>query len=228
MKKLLLTAGLVSMLALAACGEDTQTEEDSNASNQEDTEETTLTDNSDEEEATDDEEAADEDPEDVIESDWETQVGETDANGNLLLLGRNDTIDTIETGPMTLNIPQVNIAEVLEWPEDIAEFYDFEPTGVIQIDMEVSNSSEDTVNFYPDQATITTSTGEQLESDVFTSDYIDGEFIGAVNKKGSVFFLLENSDPNEVEWVRILINSPHDNESFDTLGDEVDFQVDFN
>ncbi|WMM31804.1 hypothetical protein Q7C08_15815, partial [Shouchella clausii] len=88
------------------------------------------------------------------------------------------------------------------------------------------NSSDDTINFYIGQATITTNTGEQLEPDLLTSDHIGGEFIGAVNKSGSVRYMLESSDPNEIEWVRVLVDAPHD-ANFESVGDDIDVQIDF-
>lgn len=128
---------------------------------------------------------------------------------------------------MILTFPQVTVSEIVEWPEEIAEYYDFEPTGIIQIDMEVSNTEDEDINFYMDQAIITTSTGEQLEPDLLASDHIGGEFLGAVNKNGSIRYMLKNSDPNEVEWIRVLINAPSD-ENYDSVGEDVDIDILFN
>ncbi|MCM3380284.1 MULTISPECIES: hypothetical protein [Shouchella] len=221
MKKnnLLATLGLVSVITLAACGSDaTNASEKNNDTKQETTEKET--------DSTRDDSEAEDSEEDANEGDWEYQVGDMNEDGNFKLLARNDTSDTIETASISLHFPQVTVAEVVEWPEELADSYDFEPTGVIQIDMEVSNSSEDTINFYMDQATITTNTGEQLEPDLLTSDHIGGVFIGAVNKSGSVRYMLESSDPNEIEWVRVLINAPHD-ANFESLGHDIDVQIDF-
>ncbi len=80
--------------------------------------------------------------------------------------------------------------------------------------------------FFVGQATITTNTGEQIESDMLFSEHIDGEFIGAVKKSGTQFFILENSDPNEIEWVRVLISGPSD-EDWEDVGEDLDFTVEF-
>ncbi|MDQ0206250.1 hypothetical protein [Alkalicoccobacillus murimartini] len=223
MKKLLCSAGLISLLALTACGENQEaSSEDAESTSAESVEETNNG-----EEAADESTEETEDIEETVDNDWDHQVGDTNDDGSLLLLARNDSFDEIETGSMTLTLPQVTVSEVVEWPSEIAEFYEFEPTGIIQIDMELSNASEETILFYADQATITTSTGEQLEADFLASDHIDGDFIGAVNKSGSVRYMLKNSDPNEIEWVRVLIDAPHDEESFDNVGEKVDVQIDF-
>ncbi|MBM7839044.1 hypothetical protein JOC54_002314 [Alkalihalobacillus xiaoxiensis] len=229
-KNLLLSLGLVSVITLAACGESDDNDNNSNSETPAAAEES-----NDEAENTDDQETDNEDDansdadEAASDGDWETAVGETIENegGTFTLVARVDDIDTIESGPMTLDIPQLNVQEV-SLSGEILEFLDFEPTGIIQIDMEASNTSEDDINFYPSQATITTNTGEQLESHILLSDHIDGEFLGAVNKSGSIYYLLENSDPNEIETVRILINAPHTLEDWEDVGEKIDMQVTIN
>ncbi|PAF13712.1 hypothetical protein CHH59_12750 [Shouchella clausii] len=225
-KNLLVTLSLVSAITLSACGssDDTSASEESSDSKQETAETTEKeTDSKSGESESEDDDAKEEDSDG---GDWEHQVGDTNDDGTLRLLARNDTSETIETGPFTLDFPQVTVSEIVEWPEELTDVYDTEPTGVIQIDIEVSNSSEDTLRFHMDKATITTSTGEQLEPDFLSSDHLGGEFIGAVNKSGSVRYMLENSDPNEIEWVRILINGPSD-ENYERIGEDVDVQIDF-
>ncbi|MCM2674565.1 hypothetical protein [Alkalicoccobacillus plakortidis] len=220
-KYLLLSLGLVSVMALAACGTEDNAPETSNA--EETSQESKETVDTTQANVTEDDDA---DDEVSVDNDWEHQIGDTNDDGTIKLLMRNDTTDVLETGTMSLNLPQVTVSEIMEWSADLAEYYDFEPTGVIQIDMEVSNSSDDTINYYMDQATITTNTGEQLEPDLLSSDHIGGEFIGAVNKSGSVRYLLKDSNPNDVEWVRIIIDGPYD-ENLDAVGEDIDVQIDF-
>lgn len=224
MKKnyLFVTIGLVSAITLSACGGG----EDTNASDKNNDTEQETTENAESETTSSDESEFEENEEEETDGEWEYQVGDTNEDGSLKLLARNDTSETIETASISLDFPQVTVAEVVEWPADLADYYDFEPTGVIQIDVEVLNSSEETINFYIGQATITTSTGEQLEPDFLSSDHIGGEFIGSVNKSGSVRYMLESSDPNEIEWVRVLVDAPHD-ENFESVGDDIDVQIDF-
>ncbi|WP_078394349.1 hypothetical protein [Shouchella patagoniensis] len=217
MKKnhLLLSLGLVSVITLTACGEGADTDASVNESNDPQTEETASNENN-----------TNEEQEEETDSDWETQVGESvETEGGLFtLIARQDQIETVETGPMTLDIPQLNVQDV-KLSEDLIEFVGFEPTGIIQIDMEVSNTSDDDINFYASQATITTNTGEQLESDMWFSDHIDGEFLGQVNKSGSIYYFLTDSDLEEVESIRIMISAPNTIEDWEDVGEEVDFEV---
>ena len=99
---------------------------------------------------------------------------------------------------MILSISQVNTTYG-ELAGDLAAFMDTDAIHYIQIDMEVQNTSEETIAFYASQATITTNTGEQLESDMWLSDHLDGTYIGEVRKSGSQFLILENSNDEEIE-----------------------------
>lgn len=163
--------------------------------------------------------------EEEVSDEFETTVGETVTNegGSFTLLARATDIPTQEDGPMILNIPQVNTAYG-ELSGDLADFMDTDAIHYIQIDMEVENTSEETITFHASQATITTNTGEQLESDMWLSDHLDGTYIGEIRKSGSQFFILENSSAEEIEWVRIIISSPTD-ENYDRLGEGIDFRV---
>ncbi|KMK77026.1 hypothetical protein [Alkalihalobacillus pseudalcaliphilus] len=224
MKKYLLgTAILVGGLTLAACG-------DGNSSTDpvETEPESTETEGTGTVDSSEDDAGEDVTEDETIDEDgWETKVGETVENegGTFTLIARQDEVETIETGPMVLTIPQVN-ASSAELKGDLKAFLEADSIEYIQIDMEVENTSGDTISFYPAQATITTNTGEQLESDLWLSDHIDGDFIGQVSKEGSQFFILEKSKAEEIEWVRILINSPHDDD-WNDVGEDVDITVEF-
>ncbi|MCK0471439.1 hypothetical protein [Halalkalibacter sp. APA_J-10(15)] len=222
MKKGLLSLLLVMFIALlAACGTEEPSNTDESTNDDVDVEE-----NNDEEAQ---EEDTDADTEETTTSDngWDHQVGDVIENegGSFTLIARQDEIETQETGPMVLNVPQVN-ATSAQIEGELADFMETDEIEYIQIDFEVENTSEDTIIFYAGQATITTNTGEQLESDMWLSDHIDGEYIGAVRKSGSQFFILENSKAEEIEWVRILISSPSD-ENWDNVGEDLDFTVEF-
>jgi uncharacterized lipoprotein len=161
------------------------------------------------------------------EKDGKLEVGETreDSNGSFTLVARNGNESTFETGPMILTISQVNAISA-QVKGDLADFMETDALEYIQIDMQVENTSEDTITFYASQATITTNTGEQLESDMWLSDHIDGDFIGAVKKNGSQFFVLQNSKAEDIEWVRVIISAPND-ENWDNVGEKLDFKIEF-
>ncbi|NBG89591.1 hypothetical protein [Isachenkonia alkalipeptolytica] len=218
MRRLLLVMLLVLMMIVPGCSESNDHED---ATAGEETE-----DSNEEGESIDEDEPIDEEDEGEA-GEFETAVGETVSNesGDFTLINRASDIPTQEDGPIVLNIPQVNTAYA-ELKGEMVDYLERDSMHYIQIDMEVENTSSETIEFYASQATITTNTGEQLESDFWLSDHIEGTYIGEVRKSGSQFFILENSEAEDIEWVRIIISGPTD-EDWETLGEGMDFKVEF-
>ncbi|MEC2073595.1 hypothetical protein [Alkalihalophilus marmarensis] len=225
MKKIsLLTSVILAVSFLTACGnseEASSTEETEVEQTTSEAAEQPAAESNDESEKESDQSADNENGE------WETNAGDTIENeaGTFTLHARNDQVDIQESGPMTLSISQANTASG-ELKGEMADFLEKDQIEYIQIDMEVENSSEETISFYADQATITTSTGEQLEADIWMSDHIDGDYYGQVKKSGSVFFVLDNSNAEEIEWIRVLIDAPF-NEDWEDVGEKLDFKIEF-
>lgn len=223
-KNLLLTIGLVSALTLAACGSDDDASSTSDENQDNGSTETETTDDDSTEDEAEPEE--DEEPEDL--SDESTgNVGELSEDGSQQIVAEITEPQTLTTGDFTVDIDGIVVAEWVEVPEEMMDFYDSEPTGYVAFNVGVEHAGEETIDFYISQATLTTSTGEQLETDFLISDHIEGEFIGAVSKSGVLVFMLENSDPNEIESVRFLVDSPTNFETFDDVGEDIDETFEF-
>ncbi len=221
MRRLLMIMLLALMMIVSGCSGSNDEEEAIGGGD-------TETANEEEEVIDADDESADNDTEDETEAgEFETTVGETVSNesGDFTLINRASDIPTQEDGPIVLNISQVNTAYA-ELKGELVDYFERESMHYIQIDMEVENTSSETIEFYASQATITTNTGEQLEADFWMSDYIEGTYIGEVKKSGSQFFILENSEAEDIEWIRIIISSPSD-EDWEDLGEGIDFRVEF-
>jgi len=58
--------------------------------------------------------------------------------------------------------------------DQMPELFESESIYYIQIDLNIENTSDEDIIFYVSQATIVTSTGEQLENDMLISDHISG------------------------------------------------------
>lgn len=140
--------------------------------------------------------------------------------GKMTIFYKNKELDeNAESGPMSLNVNAIQIGE-LEVAEDYKEMFDNkDKVTVITLKMKAENSSDDTINYYPDQATITTDAGDQSDAEIFLSDSIGGEFIGKVNKEGQVFFLV-NSPASDIGEVNLIVDGPN-NEDFDSVGEKV-------
>jgi len=235
MKKLLVGLSLSTLLIVAACGNDNagangdnnENGNDNNV-NTEDINENEANNNDINNENNDNEEnEAEEAADDIADESWETQVGETVENegGVFTLHARADGIETIETGPIVMEIEQLN-AQSGELSDEMAEMMETEDLHMIQLDLTVENTADEDIIFYSGQATISTSTGEQLESDMWLSDHIDGDMMAGTKASGTFFFILENSDAADVESVRLTWGAPM-NEDYEEIGEDVDIEVEF-
>lgn len=169
------------------------------------------------------EEAVDE----IAEDEETAQIGETIENeaGEFVLKGQNMEGRVIETGPIVLTIEKINTISGTVSPayQDLIGADELE---YVQVDIHVENTSDEDVNFFSSQGTMSTSTGEQLETDMFLSGHIPGELMAGTQASDTFFYILENSNAEDVESVRIKWSSPNDIESWDNIGDEVDESFD--
>jgi hypothetical protein len=141
--------------------------------------------------------------------------------------GSDDPLKPIKMGSMELEIQSLFILEV-ELDEDAQMLYfnDEEKVKAIVIDMKVENKEETDVEFYPDNAIVTTDTGEQVESEIGLMEGVGGEFFGKVKKEGQTWWLLNNLD-EEIKNVKMIISPPYDMDGWEDLDEEkrLDFDV---
>ncbi|TMW71148.1 DUF4352 domain-containing protein [Alteribacter natronophilus] len=206
--------------------EDEEDAQDGDAGEEDDEEDADAEDDSgaDDSEAGIAEDEEQDEQDDLDAEEWETQVGETVENegGSFTLVNRLDGIEPMESGPIILNIDQINVTSA-QFEGDLADFMETDEADYIQVDMRVENTSDEDLTFYASQATLVTNTGEQLESDMWMSDHIPGDIMSGVTASGSVFYVLENSDAEDIEWVRLVWSAPFD-EDWEDVGEEIDEQ----
>lgn len=134
-----------------------------------------------------------------------------------------------EAGPFKYEIEAIQISKLTATNDEMAEMLELEKdkeATLVVMDISVENTTEDTNYIYFDQATLTTNTKEQVEPDMLLSDYIDGEYLGNVVHSGSVFYILKNTNADELTNITLHVDAPYD-ESFDTIGDEVVIELEF-
>lgn len=223
MKKILLVLLALILTTLVACGDSTENTEGGSESTDEvktnsESKEGSAAENDDESETMTSEDN----------DSKEASVGDvvTSEAGEAALVSRTDDVGTFESGPIKLTIEKANGVSMAV-SDDYIEFFETEQLEYIQLDLHVENTSEDNITFYASQAIMTTSTGEQLESDFLMSDHIDGEYYGKVNKSGTSFFMLENSKAEDVESIRVIFSAAHD-ENFEDVGEEIDIEIELN
>lgn len=158
--------------------------------------------------------------------DWITPVGETISTegGDFTFHSRNDQVETVESGSVKMDFDQVaGISGVLS-PE-FAEHVGQDRLEYIQVDIQVINTSTDPINFDAYQATMITSTGEEIPApNPKLGPPPEGNFAGEEKKQASVFYVLEKSKAEDVEWIRLVIKAPT-NESNEKVGEDLDIKV---
>ncbi|KIL79542.1 hypothetical protein [Bacillus badius] len=149
----------------------------------------------------------------------------TNETGTYTLIKKVDGNETATSGPFTVTIPQVTVVTA-ELTDETAASYGSKNFPYIQVDMDISHETENTDTILGSFVKLVTNTGEQLDPDIVMSDIIDGEFYGKVNKSGSYAYVLKNSQPEDIEWVRVIIDSPLDS-SHQEIGKPFDIRVNF-
>lgn len=89
--------------------------------------------------------------------------------------------------------------------DNAPEVYDDEDTdssSAVGMKFKMENTTDHKFETYPDQATLVTSTGEQVEADMFISDHLGGDIDKGVIKEGDVVFFLERGEAESIEWVK--------------------------
>lgn len=151
----------------------------------------------------------------------ETKVEDTEM-GRIEIIAKNKEItDTYESGPMKLTVNALQIAK-LNPSDNYKEMFDGkDEVTVITMAVDVENTSEDTISFYPDQSTIVTDTKEQKEASLILSDELGGDFIGNVKKSGNIIYILD-SKAEEVHSLKFVIEGAS-NSNFETVGNKIEF-----
>lgn len=83
-------------------------------------------------------------------------------------------------------------------------------TSAVGVKFNIENTTADKMyTTYPDQATLVTSTGEQVEANMWESGDVGGDIHEGVIKDGDVFFYLERGAASEIEWIKLEWSSSY-------------------
>lgn len=134
---------------------------------------------------------------------------------------------TGQTGPINYTIEGIQVSKLTATTDETAQLLGIErdkEVALVAINASAENTTQDTVNFYLGQSTITTNTKEQVDSDMVLSEYIDGEFLGNVVHSGNVIFILPNSSASDITNVTLYVDAPSDS-NFMSVGDNVQVDI---
>lgn len=154
----------------------------------------------------------------------------TEQNGlkKTVIFTNKELNKTGESGSIKYNFTKIQVSKITATTDDAAQMFEVEKGkefAIVVFDIEVENTSDKDVSFYVSQAKLISNTKEQVEPDMIASTYIDGEFLGAVKKKGTNVYLLKNSKAEDIKSVEIRISAPTD-KNFNKLGEDIKFTID--
>lgn len=136
---------------------------------------------------------------------------------------------TGSAGPMNYSIDAIQISNLIATEDAAAEMFGIEKNkevAIIVMDVTAENTSDEDVSFYISQATLISSTKEQVDPSLLFSNYIDGEFLGQVVKNGSLVYILPNSNANDISSINLRISAPTDSE-WNSLSDDISIDLNF-
>lgn len=112
-----------------------------------------------------------------------------------------------------VDIDKVKIATVK--PQDYFDGENtYKPQGVILVHFKVTAGRD--INFYPSQATLITSDGQQIDADSNNSDDFDGEINKGVTREGYIAFIVKKmSRPDSLDTLRLKWDSDYDTDDYD-------------
>lgn len=152
------------------------------------------------------------------------KVDESEVGRIEVIKEKKNINDVFESGPIKLKITDLQISKVNPKPNYKSIFNDKDEVTSVVVAVEVENTSNETISFYPDQGTLVTNTKEQKEADLFLSDDVGGDFIGQVIKKGNIVFVLD-SKADEINNLKFVLSHPS-NENLENVGEDITVSYD--
>lgn len=211
----------ISSLVLVGCGSDaTEINEESESTTETANPEEKETDTEEPEKVEEATEATEVDED--IQEDESLKATNTYTNKELGIIG--------EIGPIKYEIPGVQLKIIEPKDQATADLFEVaigDEVHVFTVQFTGENTSEEDMSFYLGQAIAITNTKEQLEPDMFLSEYINGEYMGQVKHEGHNVYILRNSTVNELESIELRITAPTDS-NFETVGDDVSHTIEVN
>lgn len=213
MKKKIVSLLLIAVMALSliACGDNGEEVE------------------SEKEVVTEEEAPADEEAEEPADDSTTGEIVEENGLRKEPIITEKELNKTGETGPFKYSINAIQVSKLTATNDDMASMLEIEKdkeVTLVVMDVTIENTTDDTNSIYFDQSTLTSNTKEQVMSDFMLSDAIGGDFMGNIIKEGSIYFILPNTNADDLTDITLHVDAPHD-ENFDSIGDDVKIELSF-
>jgi hypothetical protein len=123
---------------------------------------------------------------------------------------------------LKLEVQKVVVSDIAPTMED-----ENAKASAVGVKFRMENTTEGKFTFYPDQAVLVTSTGEQIDMpDMFVSDDLGGEIDKGVIKEGNIIWYLERGNAESIEWIKMSFTGHQgDDENFEAESKEYEFEI---
>ncbi|UTT43796.1 DUF4352 domain-containing protein [Exiguobacterium aurantiacum] len=144
---------------------------------------------------------------------YDSEIGINTIHMKNTELTMNETMGSVQFNVNKIQTSRLNVAE------DYLDMFDGkDEVTLVVVNVTAENTVDDTIHFYPDQGTLVTNTGEQIDANLWFSDDVGGDFLGKVKKEGNVMFMAD-AMPEELTEVRFIVGGPT-NTDYEKLAEE--------
>ncbi len=144
---------------------------------------------------------------------------------------KEDITYTQQVGSMNVNFKEMKTYKVKVTEDNEYEFENYnvgDTAYLLGIELELENTSETPQEYYIDQATIVTNNQEQIEPSMITPNkIIKTDLKGKVKSSGMIYYELETSTANDLEWLDFILPEMYDDESMDVTFEEKKLRLEF-
>lgn len=144
---------------------------------------------------------------------------------------KEDITYTQQVGRMNVNFKEMKTYKVKVTEDNEYEFENYnvgDTAYLLGIELELENTSETPQEYYIDQATIVTNNQEQIEPSMITPNkIIKTDLKGKVKSTGMIYYELETSTADDLEWLDFILPEMYDDETMDVTFEEKKLRLEF-
>ncbi len=144
---------------------------------------------------------------------------------------KEDITYTQQVGSINVNFKEMKTYKVKVTEDNEYEFENYnvgDTAYLLGIELELENTSETPQEYYIDQATIVTNNQEQIEPSMITPNkIIKTDLKGKVKSTGMIYYELETSTADDLEWLDFILPEMYDDESMDVTFEEKKLRLEF-
>ena len=144
---------------------------------------------------------------------------------------KEDITYTQQVGSINVNFKEMKTYKVKVTEDNEYEFENYnvgDTAYLLGIELELENTSETPQEYYIDQATIVTNNQEQIEPSMITPNkIIKTDLKGKVKSTGVIYYELETSTTDDLEWLDFILPEMYDDESMDVTFEEKKLRLEF-